>query len=195
MLFNVSIGEALDKLTILEIKLAKIKNQDKLLEIQKEINSLLELLEYKEKYALFYKLLYNINERVWNLQDIIASTECKISNEINILYNKVFDLNQQRFRVKNMINNSENGIKEQKGYKLKAVCISFNPDFLNEIIPSLLFVMLNYDVIYSKNKIPIQTSSICYELPPDNIDILNINDIIIPEDEFTFFSNLFIMPN
>jgi hypothetical protein len=191
MLLEVSIGEALDKLTILEIKQLYIKSESKLLEIQKEINSLVELLAYKEKYSLFYKLLYYVNEKIWNLQDIIASTEPKISSKINILYNKVFELNQQRFRVKNIINNSENGIKEHKGYKTKAVTVLFNPEMLNGAIPLFLFVMLNYDVIYSHHSIPIQAPCICYTNPPENVDILNIHDITLPDDEFNFYNSLY----
>jgi ABC-type Fe3+-citrate transport system substrate-binding protein len=195
MLLEVSIGEALDKLSILHIKLVKIRNAHKLTEVNKEISSMNDIMDYMEKYKLFYKLLLHTNTKIWDLQDIISDTKDKISTEINIVYNEIFDLNQQRFRIKNIINMSEAGIQEQKGYNQKSIFISFNQDMLNEALPSILFVMLNYDIIYTQHNIPIQSPSICYDIPPGNIDVLNINDIIIPEDDFNFFSSLRIIPN
>ena len=54
MQLEISIGEALDKLSILHIKIAKIKNTHKLTEVNKEISSMKDIMVYMEKYKLFY---------------------------------------------------------------------------------------------------------------------------------------------
>ena len=61
MLIEISEGEALDRLSILEIKNNRITDSLQLLEIQKEILSLSSIYSLKNKYILYYKLLVNIN--------------------------------------------------------------------------------------------------------------------------------------
>jgi len=191
MLLEVSIGEALDKLSILHIKLVKIRNAHKLTEVNKEISSMNDIMDYMEKYKLFYKLLLHTNTKIWDLQDIISDTKDKISTEINIVYNEIFDLNQQRFRIKNIINMSEAGIQEQKGYNQKSIFISFNQDMLNEALPSILFVMLNYDIIYTENDIPIKHPVIINKSCPANIAKIAIkNTELIPINDIDFYMRL-----
>jgi len=65
----VSLGEALDKLTILEIKLNKI-NDERKEDVNVEYNTLLsKLQEHVEKYSYYYRILKDINERIWDIQD------------------------------------------------------------------------------------------------------------------------------
>ena len=65
----VSLGEALDKLTILDIKLQKIQDQRRQ-DVQKEYDLLdTTLISYRQKYAYYYKLLKEINLEIWDLQD------------------------------------------------------------------------------------------------------------------------------
>ena len=52
MKIEVSIGEAIDKLSILELKLKKINNEDKKKEIEKEIKVLDECYTYIKKYEI-----------------------------------------------------------------------------------------------------------------------------------------------
>ena len=88
---QVSVGEAIDKLSILELKLKKISNENKKLEIQKEINALSECHAYKE-YYLYYNLLMYVNEKIWDLTDIIKSITIEDARFAEISY-KIFDLN------------------------------------------------------------------------------------------------------
>jgi hypothetical protein len=63
----VSLGEALDKLSILDIKLQNIKD-DRKNDVQVEYNMLYELLlSYVNKYNTLYTLMKDINSKLWNL--------------------------------------------------------------------------------------------------------------------------------
>jgi GNAT superfamily N-acetyltransferase len=117
LLLEISIGEAIDKLTILDIKLEKIINTNKKLHCQREFDSIhIDLVEYIDKVPKFYKWLRYINLQIWNLQDEMRE-ENKYSNEI---FHKILDLNDMRFRVKKKINNVfETSFQEQKGYSNK----------------------------------------------------------------------------
>ena len=62
----VSVGEALDKLTILAIKLKKITNPGKKADVQKEYDVLYTSLEtYVKQFAYHYRILYEINLTIW----------------------------------------------------------------------------------------------------------------------------------
>ena len=69
ILVEVSVGELLDKISILDIKKDKIKNKDSLVFIQKEYNIL--KLEYDnkvksdEKLSMLYENLKKINSKLW----------------------------------------------------------------------------------------------------------------------------------
>jgi hypothetical protein len=113
----VSLGEALDKLTILDIKVEKISDGRKE-DCLKEYNVLFESLKtYVIQYSYYYKILKEVNLTIWNLQDNIH----KDKNLTNT-YGQILKENDRRFRVKKKINNAANSsIKEQKGYaKTKA---------------------------------------------------------------------------
>ncbi len=115
----VSLGEALDKLTILDIKLRRIKDNRRNA-VQHEYNLLYEKLgDYITKYNFYYKLLININEQIWDDQDIVRGVKSDDVAYVQ-LCNKILDCNDMRFRIKNKINQlSDSSIKEQKGYALK----------------------------------------------------------------------------
>ena len=72
----ISYGEAIDKLTILDIKKKKITNQDKLKKITNEFNLLVEALsELKkdniEEFNNFYSKLKEVNMNLWEIEDQI----------------------------------------------------------------------------------------------------------------------------
>jgi len=107
-----SIGECLDKLTILDIKVSKISDERKV-DCLKEYNILYnELKEYIVKFSYHYRILKEINLKIWELQE-------NIHNNTNLTktYGEVLKENDRRFRVKKQINNLANSsLKEQKGY-------------------------------------------------------------------------------
>ena len=112
----VSIGEAIDKLTILEIKLSKIQNEDKLNQVRKEYDYLhTDLTPFLQKCQYHHKQLLIINNSLWNLEDVIR-TELT-TEECSDIARKIIYENDSRFRTKDKINKllcSE--IREQKAY-------------------------------------------------------------------------------
>lgn len=112
----VSLGEALDKLTILDIKTEKISDV-RCVDIKYEYDLLNgRLNDYVTKHWFYYKTLRTINESIWDKQDEFRmSTD---QNRQNELCQVIIKENDNRFRIKRKINNVCNSIlKEQKGYE------------------------------------------------------------------------------
>ena len=109
---DVSIGEALDKLSILQIKCENIKDE-RVIYCKHEHDSLYPILkEYIDKFPSQYNLLLDINKQIWNLQNEFRSDECK-----SYLCADILNKNDIRFKIKNDINNLTNSVfREQKGY-------------------------------------------------------------------------------
>lgn len=117
-LLEVSLGEAIDKLTILDIKKQKIKDH-RIKFVEKEYNILYSALKkYIVEHKYYYNILLDINKNIWEMQDEFRySTN---SEQKQTLCLKIIDENDRRFRVKKKINNlCKSKLKEQKGYKPK----------------------------------------------------------------------------
>ena len=106
----VSLGELLDKISILEIKSKKISNDSKLTNIKKELNGLKKVLEdlnfnFSETNNL-YEELYKINLTLWEIEDSIRILEKdkNFDNEFIELARKVYFTNDKRFEIKSEIN-------------------------------------------------------------------------------------------
>ena len=124
----VSLGEAFDKLTILDIKYNKIVDERKHI-VKIEYDLLFDKLnEYITQYNEMYNSMKKVNLLLWNMMDILRDGDInddlylKICKE-TIIYNDV------RFRIKNKINYMSNSIlKEQKGYKINRCIINVKND-------------------------------------------------------------------
>jgi len=93
-----SLGEALDKLTILDIKVSKI-NDERKADCQKEYNVLYESLKnYVTTLSYHYRILKEINLTIWNLQENIHK-----DTNLTKTYGEVLKENDRRFRVKKQI--------------------------------------------------------------------------------------------
>ena len=80
---EISPGELLDKISILELKLLRIEDEDKLVNIQKEFDTLnpqvVELFEkYDSQIQNHYLELANINGQLWDIEDRIAIVTGKL---------------------------------------------------------------------------------------------------------------------
>lgn len=149
----VSLGEALDKLSILHIKKEKIDDERRK-DVEYEYSILQDLLHSymnNESITYYYYLLKNINLDIWEMQDIIRD----IGNDMemdakNILAQEILEKNDERFKVKEKINNITNSrIKEQKGYKQKT-CIILPHQNLGDIInivPAVRYLSLIYSTV------------------------------------------------
>jgi hypothetical protein len=152
---EVSIGEALDKLTILDIKKDKIVDINNKADVIKEYNYLYnELKDFISKNNYYYCILKKVNLEIWDLMDIIRSPIDK--EKYYLLCDITVNLNDSRFLVKKKINAlSESNLKEQKGYKKRCINIAINAD--NNIfilfVGAIRYYSLFYDevFVYVKN--------------------------------------------
>ena len=107
---DISIGEFFDKITILEIKKERINNADKLVNINKELDGLNELLNQlsfsREDVAGEVSELKKINETLWVIEDDIREKESqKAFDERFIeLARAVYVTNDKRSEIKRDIN-------------------------------------------------------------------------------------------
>ena len=120
---KIGIGEALDRVSILEIKLDNIKDEVKLHNIKREydyLTSVLQPIEELEGTKLLYDSLYDVNSRLWEVEDLLRVLEKKndFTEEFINLARSVYKLNDERAEIKKRINilyGSE--FLEEKSYK------------------------------------------------------------------------------
>ena len=122
ILAEISIGELLDKISILEIKKKKINNKNKLNFISKELSSLKkkkQRLKLKKDINNLYNQLKNINLMLWNIENKIRMHEKsnKFDKNFISLARKVYKTNDKRSLIKLKINNfMGSNIVEMKSY-------------------------------------------------------------------------------
>lgn len=120
VLAPISIGELLDKITILQIKVSNTTDQSKLDNINLELQNLLSLVPTLNSEALeLCDHLQQINQTIWNLEDHIRDLEKNndfVSDFIETA-RKIYKNNDRRAEVKRHINKICNSyIVEEKIY-------------------------------------------------------------------------------
>lgn len=120
----VSLGELVDKITILEIKANKISDSKKLKNINNELEALLLVLVKINKDEKVFKDLYSelkkVNQELWEIEDKIRNLEKnKVFNgEFIEVARSVYIKNDKRFDLKNKINDLfDSEYKEEKSYE------------------------------------------------------------------------------
>ena len=123
ILVEVSVGELLDKITILEIKKEKIKDNESLKFINDEYNILKyefdKNIKFDEKLKKLFNSLKDINSKLWSIEDEKRMCEKKSDFGENFikLSRDVHFLNDERAKIKLEINNHTGSkIKEIKEY-------------------------------------------------------------------------------
>ncbi len=123
ILVEVSVGELLDKISILEIKKDRIKDSNKLKFINEEYevlkNELEKNIKIDEKQAKFFTALKNVNSKLWIIEDQKRKCEKESDFGENFirLSRDVHFLNDTRAKIKLDINNHTGSkIKEIKEY-------------------------------------------------------------------------------
>ena len=123
ILVEVSVGELLDKISILEIKKEKIKDSDKLIFINDEYLVLAKQLDeniaLKGELKKLYEELKAINAKLWDIED--SKRMCEKNSDFGENFIKlsrdVHFLNDDRAKIKLAINNKTGSkIKEIKQY-------------------------------------------------------------------------------
>ena len=123
IIVEVSIGELLDKISILEIKQEKIKDPEKLRFISNEYSILKDQLDNNvksdDKLNKLYQSLKEINAKLWIIEDDkrLCEKEKKFDEKFIKLSRDVHFLNDDRAKIKLEINNyTGSKIKEIKEY-------------------------------------------------------------------------------
>lgn len=123
LLVPISVGELIDKLSILQIKLQLIEDPDKWKNVKREWDELSNLSEYKNiayEVAPFFTNLYIVNMQLWKIEDDIR--ECERTENFGErfiqLARSVYKTNDKRAAIKKQINlKYKSEIVEEKSYK------------------------------------------------------------------------------
>ena len=121
MKIEVSNGEIIDKLTIIEIKLGKINDRAKLKNLRKE-HEVLEKAASKiiSRDDPLYRELYDINLRLWDIEDRIRDFERSknYGKEFIETARSVYFTNDRRAELKRLINEQTGSdLREEKSYE------------------------------------------------------------------------------
>ena len=123
ILTEISAGELLDKISILEIKLVKINDKESLLEINKEYNSLKETqnsnIKLTKNLKNLIKELKEVNLKLWDIED--NKRICEKNKDFGKVFvdlsRNVYLNNDKRAQIKSEINKLlGSNIKEVKQY-------------------------------------------------------------------------------
>ena len=128
ILSEISPGELLDKISILEIKLEKVKDKNSQEKIKKEYKILKEIQNYSikltDKIKDLFQSLKNINIELWNVEDKLRIHEKNkdFSKNFVELARGVYFNNDKRAKIKSKINetlgSNINEIKQYVDYKI-----------------------------------------------------------------------------
>ncbi len=117
----ISVGELIDKITILEIKSLLVNNEY----IERELNELYKLRSTITQYILEYEVkLKKINEKLWKIEDKIRQKEKneEFDDEFIELARSVYINNDKRSEIKKQINERTNSeYREVKFYEKYAI--------------------------------------------------------------------------
>lgn len=102
----VSVGELVDKVTILEIKLEFAKDQSQSQNIQKELIYLTDKLEQISFPTFHYETLKSVNRRLWQIEDLIRKQEDlrDFGKEFIMYARLIYMYNDTRANIKREIN-------------------------------------------------------------------------------------------
>ena len=124
ILAEISAGELIDKITILEIKKIKISNKEKLNDIEKELSSLNGTMKKSIPDQNLIKdlivKLKEINLKLWDIEDgkRAAEKDNNFNEKFIELARNVYKFNDERAKIKLAINNTlGSNIKEVKSYE------------------------------------------------------------------------------
>jgi|TARA_B110000438_G_scaffold277530_1_gene300244 hypothetical protein len=123
ILTEISAGELIDKITILEIKKVKIKDQDKVNDIDKELTSLNQTFKKsipdRSPIQDLILMLKSKNLELWDIEENkrIAEKNNDFGKDFIILARNVYKFNDQRAEIKKKINKIlGSNIEEVKSY-------------------------------------------------------------------------------
>jgi hypothetical protein len=121
MKIEVSNGEIIDKLTIIQIKLERIRDAAKLANLRKEYDELISVTpSIIGTDDALYKALYDVNCELWDIEDQIRDLERKkdFGEDFIATARAVYFKNDRRSEIKREINiKTSSGLTEEKSYE------------------------------------------------------------------------------
>jgi len=121
MKVEVSNGEIIDKLTIIQIKLERIKDDAKQANLRKEYDELInDSASIISTEDTLYKSLYGVNCELWDIEDHIRDLERKkdFGDDFIATARAVYIKNDRRSELKREINiRTSSGLMEEKSYE------------------------------------------------------------------------------
>jgi hypothetical protein len=121
MKIEVSNGEIIDKLTIIQIKLERIKDKSKLENLKKEYEELIKISSSIISTSdPLYKALYGVNCELWDIEDHIRDLERNkdFGDDFISTARAVYVKNDKRSELKREINiKTLSGLIEEKSYE------------------------------------------------------------------------------
>jgi hypothetical protein len=121
MKIEVSVGEIVDKLSILQIKTGIIKDEEKFANVKKEYDYLYDIVfkEMKIEHSDLFDMV-SINQKLWKIEDDIRDKERDktFDDEFVELARAVYFTNDERAKIKKKINiKYGSNFIEEKSYK------------------------------------------------------------------------------
>ena len=186
----VSIGEAVDKLTILDIKLEKITDCRKN-DVKKEYDMLYVHLEpIIIKFNDLYQTMKRVNLIIWDQMDILRDGSVDDARYLKKC-KECIEYNDIRFRVKNKINYvSNSSLKEQKSYKINRILIEINNEIPNisDFFKPIKYYSFIYDeIVIISNNTELKTT---FEYDP-TIIFNDTNSLENSKKQFVFTNNFY----
>lgn len=120
MKIEVSNGEIVDKFTILLIKAEKITDEEKLKNINNELDALKIPLGLINVSFIDFRALITVNRKLWEVEDRLRLYEKRLKYDLEFigLARKVYILNDERAAIKKQINIATGSfLVEEKSYK------------------------------------------------------------------------------
>ena len=121
MKIEVSNGEIIDRLTILQIKIERIRDEKKLKNLRREYDELVQMASsIMSTTDKLYKALYTVNLELWDIEDRIRDLERKkdFGEEFISTARAVYIKNDKRAEIKREINiRTSSGLIEEKSYE------------------------------------------------------------------------------
>ena len=156
-----SIGEAIDKLTILDIKLERISDIARKADVQREHDALLNhatLTEFIQTHSGLYNTMKKANAIIWDMMDVLRDGASRVSGEEYLKTCKdCIGFNDIRFRIKARINQASNSeLREQKSYKVtvfKLAIVGLHESHAHIVKSILQRPMQYYGILYDEVQI------------------------------------------
>jgi hypothetical protein len=175
-----SIGEAIDKLTILDIKLERITDANRKADVQREHDALLnhsELTVFIQTHADLYNTMKKANAIIWDMMDVLRTN---ISTEEYLKTCKdCIEFNDIRFRIKARINQASNSeLREQKSYNatvFKLAIIGLHESHVDIVKNIMQRPLQYYGILYDEVQIvyahqPVEDASATLTFNDDDDD-------------------------